>query len=59
MPRDSASKPDPRLHPGFLDRPPRIVAHWIPAFAGMTKRLLKLTLMTPYPLPVRTARGTP
>jgi hypothetical protein len=33
------------LHVGFLDRQPRVVAHWIPAFAGMTKLLLKLTLM--------------
>ena len=25
------------MHAGFLDRQPRVVAHWIPAFAGMTK----------------------
>jgi hypothetical protein len=44
-PRDSADAPGLRLHAGFFDRQPRVVAHWIPAFAGMTKLLLKLALM--------------
>jgi hypothetical protein len=31
-------EPGLRLHPGFLGERPRVVAHWIPAGPGMTKR---------------------